>query len=427
MKLLFSTLFLSALILATPAQAAVVTVDRIVAVVNRGAITRLELDDRIASIRNNLQKQGVQAPPADVLESEALQRMITERVMLEKAASLGIRIDDSQIEATLARIAQQNRLTLPELRKRLEADGVNWRQFSDEIRQEMTLRRLREREIESRIVVTDAEVDEFLRLTANKPQVEYQIAQVMISLPENASPEQIQSRRARILAARQELGEGKDFSAVAATYSTAADAANGGLIGWRPTGALAPAFAELLEQLKPGEMTDIVRSSAGFHIFKLLDKREQSEKMVIRQTHARHILVKTNEVVSETDAVNKLLQIRDRLVNNGKFEELARLYSDDTSAGKGGELGWVSPGDTVPEFEQAMNRLQPGEISPPTKSPFGLHLIQVLERRDQDVTQENRRMKVRLDLRQRKAEEQFEDWVRQLRDKAYVSIRLKDE
>lgn len=427
MKSLLCTLALSALILFPSAYANVVTVDRVVAVVNRSAITKLELDERIASIRKNLARQGIAAPAADVLESEALQRMITERVMLEHANTLGIRIDDGQLEAALSRIAQQNRLSLPELRKTLENDGVNWRRFSDEIRQEMTLSVLREREVENRIIVTDTEVDEFLRLNANKPQIEYELAQIMVSLPENASPEQIQSRRARILAARQELAEGKEFAAVAATYSTAADAANGGVIGWRPTGALAPAFAELLESMDTGEMTDIVRSSAGFHIFKLLDKREQSEKLVIRQTHARHILVRTNEVVSENDAYNKLVQIRDRLINGNKFEELARLYSDDTSAGRGGELGWLSPGDTVPEFEQAMDRLNPGDISQPVRSPFGLHLIQVLERRDQDVTQENRRAKIRLDLRQRKAEEQYEDWIRQLRDKAYVLIRLKDE
>lgn len=427
MKSFLRTLAVSALIVAAQAQSAVVTVDRIVAVVNRSAITRLELDERVASIRKNLARQGIQAPAADILESEALQRMITERVMLEQAGNLGIRVDDSQLELALSRIAQQNRMALPELRKQLETEGINWRRFSDEIRQEIILSQLREREIENKITVTDAEVDEFLHFSADKPQMEYRIAQIFVGLPENASPEQIQARRGRILAARQELGEGKDFGAVAATYSNSADAANGGVIGWRPSGALAPAFAELLDKLKPGEVTDIVRSGTGLHIFKLLEKRTQSGKMVVRQTHARHILVRTNEVVSETDASNKLIQLADRLNRGAQFEELARLYSDDTSANKGGDLGWISPGETVPEFEQALDKLNPGDISPPTKSPFGLHLIQVLERRDQDVTQENRRTKARLDLRQRKAEEQYDDWVRQLRDKAYVSIRLKDE
>ncbi|SFN60417.1 periplasmic chaperone for outer membrane proteins SurA [Formivibrio citricus] len=427
MKPLQHTLAIAALAIPLFASAAVVTADRVVAVVNRSVITKLELDERVKSIRQNLARSGTQAPPASVLEQEALDRMVTEQVLLEQAKTLGIQVDDTQLEQALARIAQNNKLTLPELRKQLEKDGINWKRFGAEIRQEMTLAFLREREIDNKVIVTDSEVADYLHLNANKPQREYRLAQIMVSLPENATPEQIQAKRARILAARQELAEGKDFNAVAAIYSNAPDAANGGVLGWRPAGSLAPAFVELLDQMPAGGMTDIVRSASGLHLFKLLDKREQSDKMVIRQTHARHILIRTNEIVSETDAQQKLAQIRARLQHNEKFEELARLYSDDTSAAKGGELGWISPGETVPDFEQAMNRLQPGEISPPVKSPFGFHLIQVLERRDQDVTQENRRMKVRLELKQRKAEESYEDWVRQLRDKAYISIRLKDE
>lgn len=427
MKPLLHTLAIASLAIPLFANAAVVTADRVVAVVNRSVITRLELDERVKSIRQNLARSGVEVPPANILEQEALDRMVTEQVLLEQAKNLGIQVDDVQLEQALARIAHNNKLTLPGLRKQLEKDGVNWKRFSAEIRQEMTLSFLREREIDNKIVVTDSEIADYLHLNANKPQREYRLAQIMVSLPENASPEQIQAKRFRILAARQELSEGKDFSAVAAIYSNAADAANGGVLGWRPAGSLAPAFVELLDQLPKGGLTEIVRSASGLHLFKLLEKREQSDKLVIKQTHARHILIRTNEVVSELDAQQKLAQIRGRLQQNEKFEELARLYSDDASAAKGGELGWISPGETVPEFEQAMNRLQPGEISAPVKSPFGFHLIQVLERRDQDVTQENRRMKVRLELKQRKAEETYEDWVRQLRDKAYISTRLKDE
>lgn len=426
MKLLRSLTLLT-LLLTGAVSAAIVTVDRVVAVVNRSAITRQELDERIASIRQNLTGQGIKAPDSGELESEALQRMITEQVLLEQASRSGINVDDNQLEQALTRIAQRNSLSLPEFRKRIETDGSTWRHFSEEIRHEMTLGLLREREVDNRVMVSDSEVDDFLRLNANKKQMEYRIAQILVSLPENASPEQIQIRRARILAARQELGEGKDFGAVAATYSNAPDAATGGLIGWRPNGALAPSFVELLDQLQSGGITDIVRSGVGLHIFKLLEKREQSEKIVIRQTNARHILAKTNELVSENEARQKLIQIRDRLVNGEKFDELARLFSDDGSASKGGDLGWISPGDTVPEFEQAMNKLNPGDLSEPVKSPFGFHLIKVVERRDQDVTNETRRTKARQDLRSRKSDERYDDWVRQLRDKAYISTRLKDE
>lgn len=427
MKHLFRTFALTALFLATQAPAAIVTVDRVVAVVNRSAITRQELDERVSTIRQNLVKQGVTAPAADVLENEALQRMITERVLLQQAASLGIRIDDNILEQTLARMAERNKMSLPEFRQRAEAEGLNWRRLGEEIREEMTINALREREVDNRIVVTDSEIDDFLALAANKPQVEYRIAQILVALPENASPEQIQAKRARIMAARQELSEGKEFGAVAATYSNAPDAVNGGLIGWKPAGALAPAFAEMLEKLNPGQITDIVRSSSGLHLFKLLENREQSDQLVVRQSHVRHILAKTNEVVSENEARQKLIQIRDRLASGQSFAEMARLYSDDASSAKGGDLGWISPGETVPEFEQAMNQLKPGEISQPVRSQFGLHLIQVEDRRDQDMTQQSRRMKARLDLRSRKSEEQFGDWVRQLRDKAYVSLRLKEE
>lgn len=427
MKLL-RTLCLASLLLATTASvSAVVTVDRVVAVVNRTAITRLELDERIASIRQNLTSQGMQAPAAETLETEALQRMVTERILQEQASQLGLRVDDSQLERTLVGMAQRNNMSLPEFRKRLEADGMNWRQFSEEIRQEITVSTLRDREIESRIMVSDNEIDTYLKQNANKASMEYRIAQIMIALPENATPEQIQFRRARMLNAKKEIEDGKDFGVVAATYSNAADAANGGLIGWRSSGSLPPALVELLEQLKPGQNTDVIRSGTGLHMFKLLDRREQSEKIVVRQTNARHILIKTNELVSEMEARQKLLQVRERLQNGEKFEELARIFSEDGSAAKGGDLGWISPGDTVPDFEKAMDKLNPGDLSQPVQSPFGLHLIKVIERRDQDITVDANRNKARQDLRKRKADEMYDDWIRQLRDKAYISIRLKDE
>lgn len=428
MKHSFHILALAALLLTSAfSPAAIVTVDRVVAVVNRSVITRLELDERIASIRQNLASQGVQPPSSDILESEALQRMITERILQEQADTQGIRVDDSQLERALTNIAQRNKMSLPEFRKQVEAEGMSWRQISEDIRQEMLLSNLREREINNRVIVTDTEVEDQLRLNANRAQMEYRLAQILVTLPENATPEQLQAKRARIQAARQELEAGKDFGAVAATYSNSPDAANGGIIGWKASGVLAPAFVDLLDKLKPGEISDTVRSGNGLQIFKLLDKRTPTEKVVVRQTNARHILIKTNELVSENEARQKLLQVRERLVHGEKFEELARLFSEDATAGNGGDLGWVSPGDTVPEFEQAMDQLKPGDISQPIKSPFGFHLIKVSERRDQDVTELARKNQARMDLRSRKSDELYDDWVRQLRDRAYISIRLKDE
>ncbi|AOY00531.1 molecular chaperone SurA [Jeongeupia sp. USM3] len=430
MKLRFLTclaVMLSTL-LAPLANAAIETVDRVIAVVNRGVITQDELNDRITSVRQNLANQKIQPPPEDVLKQQVLERMITDLIQVQYAGAMGMKADDAALDRAIGRIAEQNKMSLPQFRATLEKQGMSWKNFREDIRREMMISRLKEREIDSKIIVTDSEVDDYLKLNAGKTKVEYKLQHILISVPENASPDQIQQRRLRAQAAKQEVSSGADFSAVAAKFSTAPDATSGGQLGWRPAGSLPQAFTDLLDKLQPGDSTDIIRSPAGFHIMKLVDKREQNPKEIVTQTRARHILIKTNELVSDTDARQRLVQLRDRIVNGGaKFEDMARAYSDDTSASKGGDLGWVNPGETVPDFEQAMNALQPNQISQPVHSPFGYHLIQVLERRQQDVTQERERFRVRQELKQRKAEEQYEDWLRQQRDRAYVDIRLKDE
>ncbi|WP_265583909.1 peptidylprolyl isomerase [Chitinimonas koreensis] len=238
----------------------------------------------------------------------------------------------------------------------------------------------------------------------------------------------VNQKQQRAAEAARQLAAGKPFAEVAAAYSDAADALQGGDLGWRTAGRLPPMFLEALDQLGPGQTTSIMRSPAGFHIVKLAEKRQRDGKEVIRQTHARHILVKVNELTSDTDAKARIQEIRDRLINGGlKFEEQAKLHSEDGSAQKGGDLDWISPGDTVPEFEQAMNGLNPGDLSEPVRTPFGWHLIQVIERRDQDVTRERERVRVRMELRDRKADDQYEDWVRQQRDTAFVEIRLEEK
>ncbi|WP_432723758.1 peptidylprolyl isomerase [Jeongeupia wiesaeckerbachi] len=415
-------------LLAPLANAAIETVDRVIAVVNRGVITQDELDDRMASVKQNLANQKIQPPPEDVLKQQVLERMITDLLQLQYASAMGIKADDATLDRAVNRIAEQNKMSLPQFRATLEKQGMNWKSFREDIRREMAISRLKEREIDAKVVITDSEVDDYIKLNAGKTKVEYKLQHILISVPENATPEQIQQRRLRAQAAKQEIMSGADFSAVAAKFSTAPDATSGGQLGWRPTGSLPQAFTDLLDKMSVGATTEIIRSPAGFHLMKLLDKREQNPKEIVTQTHARHILIKTNELVSDNDARQKLVQLRDRIVNGGaKFEDMARAYSDDTSASRGGDLGWVNPGETVPEFEQAMNALQPNQVSQPVHSPFGYHLIQVLERRQQDVTQERERFRVRQELKQRKAEEQYEDWLRQQRDRAYVDIRLKEE
>jgi peptidyl-prolyl cis-trans isomerase SurA len=325
-------------------------------------------------------------------------------------------------------------MTLAAFRQALEKDGLKFDRFREEIRNEIMITRLREREVDDKIQVSDSEIDLYIA-EAEGPgapvgDVEYNFAHVLLRLPEQATPENIQAARARAEKVIAEAKAGADFARLAASYSDAPDALTGGNMGWRSHDRLPEVFAAALKDLRPGEVTPVLRSPAGFHVLKLLDRRGGALPLSaapVQQTHVRHILIKTNEVVSESDARRRLADLRERIVNGGDFAEFARLHSDDSTAAKGGDLDWVYKGDTVPEFERAMDALKPGEISQPVKSPFGYHLIQVLERRVADVSVERRRLQARQALRERRADEAYQDWLRQLRDRTYVEIRLEDK
>lgn len=416
------------LALSLPLAAAPVLLDRIVAVVDNGVITQYELSRRVERTLRQLALQRTPAPPRHLLERQVLERMITERILLKLAADTNIRIDGPQLDRALTRIAQQNNLPLDQFRRALEQEGVDFNDFREQVRNEMIITRLREREVDSKVVVTEAEIDNYLANVSQDAgrQTEYLLAHILVITPEGASPEQLQRLRARAEKALAELKAGADFNQVSAAYSDAQNALQGGVLGWRTEGQLPTLFVGAVRDLTIGGLTPVLKSSNGYHILKLLDKRGKDVPTIIQQTRARHILIKTNEIVSDADARNRLRLLRERIVNGEDFAQLARLHSDDLSAAKGGDLGWLSPGDTVPEFERAMDALKPGEVSEPIQSPFGWHLIQVLERRDQDITQERRRFEARQAIRARKAEEAFEDWVRQIRDRAYVEYRLED-
>ncbi len=416
------------LALSLPLAAAPVLLDRIVAVVDNGVITQYELSRRVERTLRQLALQRTPAPPRHLLERQVLERMITERILLKLAADTNIRIDGPQLDRALTRIAQQNNLPLDQFRRALEQEGVDFNDFREQVRNEMIITRLREREVDSKVVVTEAEIDNYLANVSQDAgrQTEYLLAHILVITPEGASPEQLQRLRARAEKALAELKAGADFNQVSAAYSDAQNALQGGVLGWRTEGQLPTLFVGAVRDLAIGGLTPVLKSSNGYHILKLLDKRGKDVPTIIQQTRARHILIKTNEIVSDADARNRLRLLRERIVNGEDFAQLARLHSDDLSAAKGGDLGWLSPGDTVPEFERAMDALKPGEVSEPIQSPFGWHLIQVLERRDQDITQERRRFEARQAIRARKAEEAFEDWVRQIRDRAYVEYRLED-
>ena len=407
-----------------PAHAAVQPLDHIVAIINDEVITRQELAKRYKEVVQSLSRQNTPLPPRDVLEKQLLERMVTELALQQHARSTGVRVDPAQVERALQRIAAQNKLDMPGLQAALEKDGQSLDSMRNTLRNEILIARARERDVDNRISVSDAEIEGYLQTQAQQGmETEYNFAHILITVPENASPELIQARRARAEDILSQLDKGADFGQLSASHSDAPNALQGGAFGWRPGGKIPALFADALKPLQPGRVSPILKSSNGFHILKLNDKRGLDATLSVTQTHARHILIKTNELTSEADARNRLLQLKERIDNGVKFDELARLHSEDASASKGGDLGWINPGDTVPDFEKAMNALQPGEVSAPIQSPFGWHLIQVLERRDQDVTQERQKLLARQAIRERKAEEAFQDWVRQIRDSAYVELR----
>jgi peptidyl-prolyl cis-trans isomerase SurA len=411
-----------------PPQNRVVNVDRVVAVVNDEAITQYDLDDAKRIVLQQLKQQNVQPPAQDVLDKQVLERMMTERSLLQFAKENGVRVDDTMIERAILRIAQENKLSAEDFRKALAKENIDYPRYREDVRHELTVQRLREREVDSKITVSDAEVEQYLATLKSQSsgEAEYKLAHILVMVPEQASAEQIDAKKRRAEDALRALKNAADFAQVAAGFSDASDALGGGNLGWRSGARLPTVFADEVRAMQVGQISAITRSAAGFHIVKLLDKRSHNEPMVVDQTHARHILVRVNEIVSESDAKAKIDRLKDRIDAGAKFEELAKLNSEDTTSAKGGDLGWVNPGDTVPEFDEAMKKLEPNQISAPVRTPFGWHLIQVLERRRQDITGDRARSEAQVAIRQRKADEAFQDWVRQIRDRAYVEVRLDD-
>lgn len=405
-----------------------VEADRIVAVVGSDVITYVELRNRLAAALKQLEKQGTPLPPRDILERQMLERLIMDRAQLQYAKDSGMRVDDIQLDQAIGRIAAGNRMSVPEFRAALEKDGVQYASFREDIRNEMISVRLREREVDSKLVISDGEIDNYLaNQAASGSNEEYQLAHILLRAPESASPEQLQKLRLRGEQALKRARAGENFAELTAAFSDAPDALQGGDLGWRPLSRLPSLYAEVAGRLQQGEVSELLRSSAGFHVVKLIGKRGGSMQASVQQSKTRHILIRVNEVVSEAEARRKLETVRERIANGGDFAEQARLYSQDGSAAKGGDLGWLNPGDTVPEFERAMDALKINEVSPVVQSPFGMHLIQVQERRERDVSAERQRAVARQALRERKMDEAYQDWLRQLRDRTYVENRLDEK
>lgn len=406
-----------------------IPLDRIVAVVNDDVVLESELQETMRTALSQLEQQGREPPPRQVLEEQVLEQLVVKKLQLQIAESTGIRVDDESLNRAINDIAAKNNLSLSEFRRILESDGYEYEAFRQRIRDEMTIARLRQRQVDNRITVTDVEIDNYLSTQALQSggQMEYRLSHILIALPQDADAEEREARRMIAEKVLEDLSAGREFASLAQELSDGQQSDSGGDLGWRKLNEIPSLFSDEVRSMSEGDVSQIIENDSGFHIIELSDTRS-SDTHVVTQTHARHILLRSDELNSEEDVRNRLSQLRERIINGTDFGELARAHSSDTaSAVDGGDLGWISPGDLVPEFEQVMKRLEPGQISPPFKTDFGWHIVEVLERREHDSTDEYRRAEAREAIRERKSEEAMQNWLREMRDEAYVEFRLNGE
>lgn len=406
-----------------------IEVDHIVAIVNDDLITRNELDKEIGKILSRLRQAGQQVPPVSAVEKQVLDKLIEERLQIGKAQSLGINVTPDMLATMIGNIAKKNNLTLSELRSSLAAEGLSFKAFQQEIEKQILLSRLKNQEIINRINVSDAEIDSLLKQDKQigRKNTEYLIQHILIGLPEGASPAQIGAARDKAISIVEQLQEGADFARLALLHSNGRNALEGGSLGWLKNNQLPSLFTDIVPRMSKGEISPPLRSSSGYHIIKLADMKGNKQQFVT-QTKARHILINTSEMVSDEDARTRLEQLYLRIEGGDDFARLARSHSDDKgSAIKGGELGWVSPGSVVKKFQNEMDKLQPGELSKPFRTEFGWHIVQVLDRRQYDNSEQILRSEARNIITERKAKDATDLYMRRLRDEAYIEIRLTEE
>ena len=413
------------LFLLAPAAGSTSTIDRITVIVNDDIITERELDNRLESVRRRLVTQKVSPPSEAVLRRQVLERMIIERLQAQLARSHNITISEDQLNRAVRSIAEQQRKTAEEFQREAEGQPGGFKALRAEIHDQMLAQQLVDREINNRVLVTESEVEAYLAARRTRGgDVEFNFSHILIALPESASSETITAARQKAEKIQRDLKQGADFGQMAVSHSQGQRALEGGGLGWKSGGQLPELFVSALSPLQPGEVSEVLRSPSGFHLLKLNDRRGGGAAVNVTQTRARHILIKINELVPATEARRRITLLRERLQAGEDFAQAARAVSEDIgSAANGGDLGWLNPGQTVGEFEKVMNTLKPGELSEPVRSPFGYHLIEVQERRERDVSQEREIAGARQQIHARKADERLEQWLRQLRDEAYVEYR----
>jgi len=423
------SLVLLGFLITTAASAESYLVDWIVAVVNEEAISYSELQKEINTLEVELKQRKTQLPPRKEFEKQVLEHLILNRLQLQLADKTGIKVDDSTLNSAVSKIAEQNGMKLEVLQQTLEQDGLHFEDFRKRVREEVMIQRLQQRQISNSVTVTDREVDNFLTSQAKQTnsENEYHLLHILIAVPEGASPEIIATKKAKAEKLLKSLQEGADFKQTAISNSDGRQAFEGGELGWKKIGEIPSLFSEVIPTMQAGEIKGLLKNSSGFNIVKLVEIRG-GQQLVISQTKARHILIKTNEVVSDAEAESRLLQLKERIEAGQPFEELAAARSEDSASAKdGGDLGWLSPGQAVPEFEEAIQNLPIGKLSQPFKTRYGWHLVKVEERRNYDNTQEAERSQATRQIRQRKIEEELQNWLRQLRDEAYVENRIEKQ
>lgn len=419
-------LVLMVVALSATVQAERKLLDQVVAVVNDDVILQSELEARINTIVGRLSAQGTGLPPRDILEERVLEQLITESIQLQMADRAGMRISDNELNETMASIARRNNMTLEQFEQQLGEEGVTYREAREQIRNEMITSRVQQRQVGNRVRVTDREVENYLEATAGqgRSNAEYELAHILIEVDDFNDEEEVSAAREKVETLREEIAAGRDFREVAVAESDASNALDGGDMGWRAENRLPSLIADVVPDLEPGTVSPVLQNSSGFHLVMVMDRRGGGQAQMIEQAQVRHILVRTSETVSERQAEEAIRDIYEQLQNGADFETLAREYSDDPVSGSdGGNLGWVSPGQMVPEFEQAMMAADVGELQGPFRSQFGWHILQVQDRRQQDISGDIRESEARQAIYRRKFDTELQNWLREIRDEAFIEFK----
>jgi peptidyl-prolyl cis-trans isomerase SurA len=402
-----------------------ILLDRVVAVVNEGILLQSQLSERTQLVTQQIRSQNGQMPPRDVLAGQVLEQLIVQEVQLQRARRLGIRVSDGILNSRLNQVAQRNGLSLSELPAAMASQGINYNLFREDMREEMMLDSLHQRDVLAKITVSEKEIQRYLEREESNSgvQIDYELSQILASIPVSSRQEDIDAAQARINDLHEQLVNGADFSELARSSSDGQNSLNGGDLGWRKGAQLPPAFFDVVRDLDPGQFTAPVRSSSGFHILKVNDIRG-AEQIIVLQTHLRHILMQPDQIMDDKAIEQKMTQLRERIIAGDEFADVTRLESADPgSAAQGGDLGWSSVGSFPPDFEAMVEQLSPGEISQPFRSDFGWHIVLLEDRKERDTTDEVKRERAIAAIRESKQEQETEIWLRQLRDEAYVETR----